>query len=140
MKKLIFSLIMFVAVVATVPAQTVTANLLNASGVAYATVTNTATDSVKIVCNSSYHNISLLPKVTKVSGTLRTDIYVQLYGSLDGSRYTAIAGDSLHLTNTSTPIYTEWLLSSQQYKYYKTVAVGKGTNVFKLETLFIGVK
>ena len=140
MKKIILSLIMFVAVAASVPAQTVTSNFLSASGLTYGTVTNTGTDSVKIVCNQSYKNISLLPKVTKISGTMTSNSTPQLYGSLDGSRYTAITGDTLHITNTSTPLYTSWLLSSQQYKYYKVVWTGVGTMSAKLECLFIGIK
>lgn len=104
------------------------------------TVTNTSTDSLKIVLTESYHNLTIQPKVTKISGTPTANSTPQLYGSLDGKNYYAIAGDSLHITNTSSPIVTNWVLTAQAYRVYKIVWTGTGTMSAKMEAKVFLVK
>ncbi|CAB4165017.1 hypothetical protein UFOVP916_49 [uncultured Caudovirales phage] len=137
MKKILFAFA-FIAMVAIAPAQTVIKPLMKGT-TAYATITNTGTDSILVVLTQGYKNISFQPKVTKISGTMTSNSKPQLYGSFDGNRYYTITGDTLHITNTSTPIYTSWVKSSQDYKYYKVVWTGAGTMSAKLECLFMGV-
>lgn len=99
------------------------------------TVTNTGTGEIFVNATFGYSNITIQPKVTKISGTMNSNSKPQLYGSIDGTNYYSIAGDTLHITNTSSPIVINWVLTQQNYKYYKITWTGSGTMSAKLEAL-----
>ena len=115
-------------------------NMLSPHGNASDTTVNTSTDSLKIVLTQSYSNITIQPKVTKISGTMNSNSTPTLYGSLDGKNYYAIPGDTLHITNTSSPIVDDWVLTSQAYRVYKIVWTGTGTMSAKLEAKIMLIK
>lgn len=104
------------------------------------TVTNTGSGAVFINLNSAYTNVSIQPKVTRISGTMNSNSAPKLQGSLDGTNYYDIVGDTLHITNTASPIVDDWLLTSQGYKYYKVTWTGTGTMSAKLEAIIYTVK
>jgi hypothetical protein len=104
------------------------------------TVTNTGTGAVYINLLSAYSNVSIQPKVTRISGTMNSNSAPKLQGSLDGTNYYDIVGDTLHITNTGSPIVDDWLLTSQGYKYYKVTWTGTGTMSAKLEAIIYTVK
>lgn len=104
------------------------------------TVTNTGTGAVYINLLSAYSNVSIQPKVTRISGTMNSNSTPKLQGSLDGTNYYDIVGDTLHITNTASPIVDDWLLTSQGYKYYKVTWTGTGTMSAKLEAIIYTVK
>lgn len=104
------------------------------------TVTNTGSGAVYINLTQGYSNLTIQPKVTKISGTMNSASKPQLYGSIDGTNYYAITGDTLHITNTSSAIVTNWVLTSQDYKYYKISWTGTGTMSAKLEGSVLLVK
>jgi len=104
------------------------------------TVTNTGSGAVYINLTQGYSNLTIQPKVTKISGTMNSASKPQLYGSIDGTNYYAITGDTLHITNTSSAIVTNWVLTSQDYKYYKISWTGSGTMSAKLEGSVLLVK
>ena len=104
------------------------------------TVTNTGSGAVFINLNSAYTNVSIQPKVTRISGTMNSNSAPKLQGSLNGTNYYDIVGDTLHITNTASPIVDDWLLTSQGYKYYKVTWTGTGTMSAKLEAIIYTVK
>lgn len=104
------------------------------------TVTNTGNGSLTINLNSAYSNITIQPKVTRISGTMNSNSAPKLQGSLDGTNYYDIPGDTLHITNTASPIVDDWALSSQVYKYYRVTWTGSGTMSAKLEALIYTLK
>ena len=104
------------------------------------TVTNTGTGALFIALSQPYSNVTIQPKVTKISGTMTSNSNVKLYGSIDGTNYYAITGDTMQITNTSSPIVTAWVKTSQGYKYYKVQWTGAGTMSAKLEAKIFLVK
>lgn len=141
MKKLFLFIIcsMFVSCIFAQGPSTLT-SMKSKYGLSKDTVTNTGTDSLKITLTESYSNITIQPKVTKISGTMNSLSTPQLYGSLDGANYYAIAGDTMHITNTSSPIVTNWILAQQNYRIYKVKWTGSGTMSAKLEAQIFLVK
>lgn len=139
MKKLFIIGILF-AFTIPITAQSVYTNMTSRWSLSKDTVTNTGTDSLKITLSSSFNNITIQPKVTKISGTMTSNSTPQLYGSLDGKNYYAITGDTLHITNTSSPIVTNWVLTQNQYRIYKIAWTGAGTMSAKLEAAIFLVK
>lgn len=98
------------------------------------TVTNTGTGAVIIgPLTVPYSNLTIEPKVTKISGTMNSNSAPQLYGSLDGTIFYAITGDTLHITNTSSAITTLFIKTQEAYRYYKVQWTGTGTMSAKLE-------
>lgn len=96
------------------------------------TVTNTGADTVNLgPMTASYNNLTIQPTVTKISGTLTSNSTPQLQGSLDKVKYYNIAGDTLHLTNTTT-LQTAWILTQLQYRYYRIIYTGTGTQTSTL--------
>ena len=126
MKK-IFSLIAICAMAFSVHSQTVFIGFTpvkHPQGID--TVVNTASDTLTLKTTSAFANLTIQPTVTKISGTLTSNSTPQLYGSVDGVKYYTIAGDTLHITNTTT-LQTAWILTAQQYKYYQVRWTGVGT-------------
>ena len=104
------------------------------------TVTNTGNGALLINLSSGYTNVTIQPKVTKISGTMNSNSAPKLQGSIDGTIYYDITGDTLHITNTSSPLTVAWKESTQAYKYYKVTWTGTGTMSAKLEALIFVVK
>lgn len=125
----------------TVEAQT-TATLKNVDypTLAIDTVTNTGTGALFINLTQGYTNVTIQPKVTKISGTITSNSNVKLQGSLDGTNYFNITGDTMQVTNTGSAQMTTWQKTTQTYKYYKVTYTGVGTMAAKLEALIFVVK
>lgn len=104
------------------------------------TVTNTGSNSVYINVSAGYSNLTIQPIVTRVSGTMNSNSTPQLKGSIDGTNYYTIAGDTLHLTNTASAQLTSWILTQNQYKYYKIFWTGTGTMSATLQAKVFLVK
>lgn len=104
------------------------------------TVTNTGTGALFITLTQPYSNLTIQPKVTRISGTMNSNSAPKLQGSIDGTNYYDIAGDTLHITNTASPIVDDWVKTSQAYKYYKVTWTGTGTMSAKLEAKIFLVK
>lgn len=142
MKKL-FSILAvgFLFVCSSVQAQTVT-SLKNSDyqTLTIDTVTNTGTGALLINLTGAYSNLTIQPKVTKISGTMNSNSAPKLQGSIDGTIYHDITGDTLHLTNTASAQTTVWKKTSQDFKYYKVTWTGTGTMSAKLEALIFVVK
>ncbi len=87
------------------------------------TVTNAATVYMTVTTTAAWANISVQPIITKISGTVAGTYYLQ--GSIDGTNYVSIVGDSATATNvtTNTIVFT----ADPIYKYYRVGYTGSGT-------------
>lgn len=141
MKKIFSILAIGLLFVCSSEAQTVT-SLKNADyqTLTIDTVTNTGTGSLIINLTQAYKNVTIQPKVTKISGTITSNSAPKLQGSIDGTNYFNIVGDTMNVTNTSSLQTTAWVKSNQGFKYYKVTYTGVGTMSAKLEALILVVK
>jgi len=141
MKKLLIFLTLGLLFSFTAKAQVVT-NMVNVDyqTLYIDTVTNTGTGALFITLTQPYNNLTIQPKVTKIIGTMNSNSAPKLQGSIDGTNYYDIAGDTLHITNTSSAIVDDWVKTSQAYKYYKVTWTGTGTMSAKLEAKVFLVK
>jgi hypothetical protein len=104
-------------------------NMLQATGAATDTVTNSATGYVGLQIKSSYNTVTIQAVVTKISGTAGGTVTLQ--GSNDGVNYVTVSTDystaqTLSVTNvtTNTKIF---IVTGSPYSYYRLSHTGTGT-------------
>ena len=136
MKKLIALITLtLVVVTANVATAQVTFDMKSGYSLTTDTVTNTGSNYVKISFQDSYKYMSIQPVVTKVSGTITSNTNVKLQGSIDGTNWVSITGDTLNVTNqtTNTTIWKLDAAATNPYYYFRCYYVGYGTMVATLK-------
>ena len=114
---------------------TVVSPMLSPYSLALDTVTNAGTNYVTVNTTSAWTDVTIQPVITKVSGTVAGTYYLQ--GSIDGTNFKSIVGDSVTATNVTTNTKL-WVLSTRSYKYYRVAYTGTGTMVATLRSyLFV---
>jgi len=135
MKKIISFLAVALIAITSV-AQTTFPMASSYTGVYIDTVTNTGTGYVQIKFDGTYSYISIQPVVTKISGTLTSNSNAKLQGSIDGTNFVDITGDTLNITNVSTAQHTIWTKTAatgNPYYWYRVSYTGVGTMSAKLQ-------
>lgn len=115
------------------PAKAQVSNMLSNYGLALDTVTNAGSNYNYLTTTATQTNISVQPVITKISGTVAGTYYLQ--GSLDGTNYKSIVGDSATATNVTTNTVI-WVLDNRNYKYYRIGYTGSGTMVATMRGYF----
>lgn len=89
-------------------------------------VSNTGADTMKLQAQHYSKTVSIQPVITKVSGTIPVLATCVLQGSLDGTNYLSIPGDSVHLSDvaTSTGVF---VIKNSPYQYFRLITTGSGT-------------
>lgn len=105
------------------PSQAQTATYLTQmTGTAVDTVTNTAADTLYLTVKGEKSNITFQYNATKISGTI-SGAYIQLAGTVDGTKYVHIATDTLA---DATDQYAQ-KLTVNSFTKYRVIIKGGGT-------------
>lgn len=99
-------------------------------------VSNTGADTMKLTVQRYAKTVSIQPVVTKVSGTIPVLATCVLQGSLDGTNYLSIPGDSVHLSDVATST-NAFVIKNSPYQYYRLLTAGSGTMKIYIKCYFM---